>query len=68
MATLASRVARLSRLERTAKERKKGRPELRLFWPDDLTPCRLHLRCDVERATGEHLVNVLHLGWGSAQA
>jgi hypothetical protein len=53
---------RLTRLERQIIPAKA--PEVCVFWADDLTPCREHSHCDVERVTGTHYLDVIHLTFG----
>jgi hypothetical protein len=55
--------ARLSKLERKSKERSARPNSVRLFWDDELYPCKEHSHCDIARETGEHHVGVLHLDW-----
>jgi len=51
--------ARLRRLE----QRTHVAPSsaIRVFWPEQLIPCREHPRCDVELETGAHHAGVIHL-------
>ena len=54
---------RLRRLE--AAMRPAVVPEISVLWPDDLKPCVEHARCEVERETGLHHRNVIHLSFGA---
>ena len=42
-------------------------PEIIVLWPDNLMPCTGHPRCEVERETGLHHRNVIHLTFGARQ-
>ena len=39
--------------------------EMSVLWPDDLKPCVEHARCEVERETGLHHLDVIHLSFGA---
>ena len=60
---LGSRLKALERLTAALNAQVKGR--LVVFWPDELEPCPVHRGCDIEKATGKHHVNVIHLGWAT---
>ena len=55
---------RLRRLE--AAMRPAVAPELSV-WQDDLIPRTGHPRCEVERETGVHHLDVIHLSFGERQ-
>ena len=60
---LPSRLSRLERQPRFVKDR----PDIRLLWPDQLQPCTIHARCDVESSSGGHHLNVIHLSFAEDQ-
>lgn len=53
---------RLARLEQRAVVRRTG--SVKVYWENELQPCLAHRSCDIELATGEHHVGVLHLRFG----
>ena len=55
---------RLNLLGRRASERTGGWVRPRIFWQDELVSCTEHLGCDIEVATGEHHLGVIHLTFG----
>jgi hypothetical protein len=62
MTSLSSRL-RMLESQALAAGRK---PEVRLFFSDQLTPCRQHAGCHLEVATGTHHRNVIQLSFREA--
>jgi hypothetical protein len=60
---MTSLSSRLRLLESLASGR---RTEVRLFFHDQLAPCRQHARCHLEVATGTHHRNVIQLSFDEA--
>ena len=56
MSAVAARLRRLEQRTHIAPS-----SVIRVFWPEQLTPCREHSRCDVELETGVHHPDVIHL-------